>query len=143
MSGEAPARRPALYRSKRCAKASGSPLEALTKFNSGGGLFCRAVTHRVSSALEGLTTVFGMGTGGTPPHLATGKLLPWQARNAHLRCRYLTLRTASRSLPNREPPLPCHWHGGHPSRVHSLLRRTLLYGSRPCIWAFLSRPDSP
>ena len=34
---------------------------------SGSDLLFRAVTHRVPSALEGGTAVFGMGTGGTPP----------------------------------------------------------------------------
>ena len=32
--------------------------------NSGSDLFSRAVAHQVSSALESLTSVFGMGTGG-------------------------------------------------------------------------------
>jgi hypothetical protein len=34
---------------------------------SGGVLFSRRATPQVSSGLEGLTTVFGMGTGVTPP----------------------------------------------------------------------------
>lgn len=34
---------------------------------SGGDLLSHTVSHAVSSALEGLTSVFGMGTGGTPP----------------------------------------------------------------------------
>jgi len=33
----------------------------------GGDLLSRAVTSVVPSALEGLTTVFGMGTGVAPP----------------------------------------------------------------------------
>ncbi len=74
-SGEAPAPRHAPYRAPKNAEASGFSPKASTKFNSGGGLFCRAVTRRVSSALEGLTTVFGMGTGGAPPHLATGNFM--------------------------------------------------------------------
>ena len=36
---------------------------------SGGDLLSRAVSRQVPSALEGLTTVFGMGTGVTPPPL--------------------------------------------------------------------------
>ena len=36
---------------------------------SGGDLLSRAVASRVPSALEGLTTVFGMGTGVAPPPL--------------------------------------------------------------------------
>jgi hypothetical protein len=34
---------------------------------SGDVLFSRRATPQVSSGLEGLTTVFGMGTGVTPP----------------------------------------------------------------------------
>lgn len=34
---------------------------------SGGVLLSQAVSHQVPSALEGLTSVFGMGTGVTPP----------------------------------------------------------------------------
>ena len=34
---------------------------------SGSDLLSRAVSREVPSALEGLTSVFGMGTGGTPP----------------------------------------------------------------------------
>ena len=36
---------------------------------SGGDLLSRAVTSQVPSALKGLTSVFGMGTGGTPSPL--------------------------------------------------------------------------
>ena len=36
---------------------------------SGGDLLFRAVTSQVPSALKGLTSVFGMGTGGTPSSL--------------------------------------------------------------------------
>jgi hypothetical protein len=35
---------------------------------SGGGLLSRAVTHQVPSALKGLTSVFGMGTGDPLRH---------------------------------------------------------------------------
>jgi hypothetical protein len=35
--------------------------------NSGGDLLSHTVTHVVPSALESLTSVFGMGTGVTPP----------------------------------------------------------------------------
>jgi hypothetical protein len=35
--------------------------------NPGGVLLSHTVTHVVPSALEGLTSVFGMGTGVTPP----------------------------------------------------------------------------
>jgi hypothetical protein len=36
-------------------------------FNPGNDLLSHSLTAAVSSALEGLTSVFGMGTGGTPP----------------------------------------------------------------------------
>ena len=36
---------------------------------SGGDLLSRTVTSQVPSALESLTSVFGMGTGGTSPSL--------------------------------------------------------------------------
>ena len=36
---------------------------------SGGDLLSRTVTSQVPSALKGLTSVFGMGTGGTPSSL--------------------------------------------------------------------------
>ena len=36
---------------------------------SGGDLFSRAVSSQVLSALKVLTSVFGMGTGGTPSPL--------------------------------------------------------------------------
>ena len=36
---------------------------------SGGDLSSRAVSSQVLSALKGLTSVFGMGTGGTPSPL--------------------------------------------------------------------------
>ena len=41
---------------------------------NGGDLLSHAVTHAVPSALEGLTSVFGMGTGVAPP-LSPPKLL--------------------------------------------------------------------
>ena len=37
------------------------------KHLSGSVLLSQAVASQVPSALEGLTSVFGMGTGGTPP----------------------------------------------------------------------------
>ncbi len=39
----------------------------LFKVKSGNDLPSHAVSHAVLSALEGLTSVFGMGTGVTPP----------------------------------------------------------------------------
>ena len=39
------------------------------QMGSGGDLCSRAVSSQVLSALKGLTSVFGMGTGGTPSSL--------------------------------------------------------------------------
>ena len=44
-------------------------LGAFKRKKSGSDLLSRAVSRGVPSALEGLTSVFGMGTGGTPPTL--------------------------------------------------------------------------
>ena len=46
-----------------------SPALAGDLLGSGGDLLSRAVTSQVPSALKGLTSVFGMGTGGTPSSL--------------------------------------------------------------------------
>ena len=46
-----------------------SAIELLRTKGSGGDLCFRAVSSQVLSALKGLTSVFGMGTGGTPSSL--------------------------------------------------------------------------
>ena len=50
-----------------------SAIELLRKMDSGSDLLSRAVSSQVPSALRGLTSVFGMGTGGTlsplPPEI--------------------------------------------------------------------------
>ena len=56
---------------------------------SGSDLISRAVSSQVPSALESLTSVFGMGTGGTSPSL------PPEIVNLFLRC---TLTTAHRMI---------------------------------------------
>ena len=43
--------------------------------NPGSDLLSRPVARTVPSALEGLTAVFGMGTGVSPPPLPPGNLL--------------------------------------------------------------------
>ena len=52
-----------------------SAIELLRNMESGGDLLSRAVTSQVPSALKGLTSVFGMGTGGTssslPPEMVS------------------------------------------------------------------------
>jgi hypothetical protein len=44
--------------------------------NPGSDLLSHAVTHAVPSAVEGLTSVFGMGTGVTPLLWPPGNCLP-------------------------------------------------------------------
>jgi hypothetical protein len=48
-------------------KCSKGALEAPFMFYPGSDLLSHAVTSAVPSALEGLTSVFGMGTGVAPP----------------------------------------------------------------------------
>ena len=52
-----------------------SAIELLRNMESGGDLCFRAVSSQVRSALRGLTSVFGMGTGGTlsslPPEMVS------------------------------------------------------------------------
>ena len=50
------------------AKKNPAPFDA-ELMGSGGDLCSRAVSSQVLSALKGLTSVFGMGTGGTPSSL--------------------------------------------------------------------------
>ena len=50
------------------------PALAGPNFNLGNVLLSHTVTHAVPSALKGLTSVFGMGTGVSPP--------PWSPRNS-------------------------------------------------------------
>ena len=53
-----------------------------TLLESGGDLLSRAVSSQVPSALKGLTSVFGMGTGGTPsplPPETVASLVAWPA----------------------------------------------------------------
>src|SRR5438132_14408083 len=52
---------------------------ASKSFDPGPDLFSRGPTSRVSSALAGLTAVFGMGTGVTPP-LQGPRMTVYQAR---------------------------------------------------------------
>ena len=58
---------------------------------SGGDLLSRTVTSQVPSALKGLTSVFGMGTGGTPSSLPP-EMVSYFARQADV----LSLRNLNR-----------------------------------------------
>jgi hypothetical protein len=60
------------------------------KFNLGGVLLSHTVAHAVPSALKGLTSVFGMGTGVSPS--------PWSPRN------FLKIRSGFRVLTLRVKP---------------------------------------
>ena len=58
--------------------------------NPGDDLLSPAVAHAVPSALEGLTAVFGMGTGVTPPVRSPGNFLlirNWKSVVAARSCR--------------------------------------------------------
>ena len=48
-------------------KAKAQPVRAGLYVNPGDDLLSHTVAHAVPSTLEGLTAVFGMGTGVTPP----------------------------------------------------------------------------
>ena len=53
----------------------GAPKGAPFKEKSGGVLLSQGISPQVPSALVGLTSVFGMGTGVTPP--------PWPPKPCH------------------------------------------------------------
>ena len=52
----------------------------LNLIESGTHLLSRAVTHQVSSAVQVLTVVFGMGTGVSPERIATENILMTRTR---------------------------------------------------------------
>ena len=53
--------------SRNTAEPEGKGILGFRKLGSGGDLLSQGLAPQVPSALEGLTAVFGMGTGGTPP----------------------------------------------------------------------------
>ena len=59
------------------------PLKETRRFYKmvGGDLLSHTVSHAVPSTLEGLTTEFGMGSGGPPPHKPPTKPLKLVMRN--------------------------------------------------------------
>ena len=70
------------------------------QLESGGDLLSRAVSSQVPSALKGLTSVFGMGTGGTPSPLPPEiNIFAWPARfalaHAHGSCHIGRFRVAN------------------------------------------------
>ena len=58
--------RPGKIENNRMAKKKNSPFGLFFSLVSGSYLSSRAVASQVLSAYKGLTSVFGMGTGGTP-----------------------------------------------------------------------------
>src|SRR5208282_2560890 len=66
-------------------KAAPKNRDGLSSFNPGSDLRSRAVTSAVSSALRGLTSVFGMGTGVTPAVRPPGNLLGHETKSSHAR----------------------------------------------------------
>ena len=69
------------------------PLESVLFMGSGSVLLSRAVSSQVPSALKGLTSVFGMGTGGSPSPLPP-EFLGSVLRFALALLRFHTLKTA-------------------------------------------------
>lgn len=59
---------------------------ALITFMSGGDLLSQGVAPQVPSALAGLTSVFGMGTGCSPPLSPPDKSLPGPLGPSVLSC---------------------------------------------------------
>ena len=57
---------PGKIENNRMAKKKNSPFGLFFSLVSGSYLSSRAVASQVLSAYKGLTSVFGMGTGGTP-----------------------------------------------------------------------------
>ena len=86
---------------KRSAEAQKKDTLSSVQLESGGDLLSRAVSSQVPSALKGLTSVFGMGTGGTPSPLPPEiNIFAWPARFAlaHALRPYLRTLTASQTF---------------------------------------------
>ena len=66
VAGQLGGSRPGKIENKRMAKKKNSPFGLFFSLVSGSYLSSRAVASQVLSAYKGLTSVFGMGTGGTP-----------------------------------------------------------------------------
>ncbi len=59
--------KPAPFRGVKKKPLLANPKGALSGAKQGGGLLSHPVSRAVPSVLEGLTSVFGMGTGVSPP----------------------------------------------------------------------------
>ena len=66
VAGQLGGSRPGKIENSRMAKKKNSPFGLFFSLVSGSYLSSRAVASQVLSAYKGLTSVFGMGTGGTP-----------------------------------------------------------------------------
>ena len=66
VAGQLGGSRPGKIENNRMAKKKNSPFGLFFSLVSGSYLSSRAVASQVLSAYKGLTSVFGMGTGGTP-----------------------------------------------------------------------------
>ena len=83
-----------------------SAIELLRIMESGSDLSSRAVSSQVLSALESLTSVFGMGTGGTSPSLPP-EIVAIELLRLSLSCfhsTYLRLKEKGRSRNGVNPP---------------------------------------
>ena len=74
-----------------------SAIERLRIMESGSDLSSRAVSSQVLSALESLTSVFGMGTGGTSPSLPPEIVAIQLLRLSCFHFTYLRLKEKGRS----------------------------------------------
>ena len=75
----------------------------------GNFLLSQAVPSPVPSAFGGLTSVFGMGTGGSPPAIVTGNFLapaPSKLHRSELTSKLHTLEVLFRSSQRFHSPLP-------------------------------------
>ena len=75
---------------------------------SGAHLFSHAVTSIVPSAAKGLTVVFGMGTGVSPPRLDTGYSSPHNQRSDSTHNPYSSFLRKEVIQPHLPIRLPCY-----------------------------------
>ena len=114
-----------------------SAIELLRNMESGSDLLSRAVSSQVPSALKGLTSVFGMGTGVTPslsPPEWVNEFMRFSALLASYRYSVTEQSSFSSSvqlLPSRVPIC-----SGFPSRFQPVLAQS------PCASAMFCAPHS-
>ena len=96
VAGQLGGSRPGKIENNRMAKKKNSPFGLFFSLVSGSYLSSRAVASQVLSAYKGLTSVFGMGTGGTP----------WLNHRNGMVCFQRTLKTALLFNSLRSSPRP-------------------------------------